>query len=76
MNIKSWFQKHIIWPMIVSAVKGRLKMLKGYRTYLSIGVGIIITGIFAMGYIDEKTYAAIAGICTMLGIGFTRAAKK
>lgn len=49
--------------------------LKGKRTYIAVGVGVILTGLMGMGLISSETYEVLAGIAAFLGLGFLRAAR-
>ena len=51
-----------------------MNSLSGYRTYASVVIGIIATGAFYLGYIDQKTFELIATFAGMAGLGFARAA--
>jgi len=53
-----------------------MKTLKGWRTYLSIGIGIIVLGMQEIGYIDSTTANLIATICGFFGIYFRSRATK
>ncbi len=50
--------------------------LKGKRTYLTIGAGVLLTGLKGMGLITPELYTSLAGILGFLGLGFLRASKK
>jgi len=76
MGIKGFIKTKIIWPIIMSAAKEKLKMLSGWKTYIAAALGIIAGGIYAMGWIDLQTFTAIEGIMGMLGLGFLRAGVK
>lgn len=49
--------------------------LKGKRTYIAVGVGVVLTGLLGMGLISPDTYEVLAGLAGFLGLGFLRAAK-
>ena len=50
-----------------------LDWLKGKKTYIVMIVGVLVNGAFAMGYLDDKTVAAIDGALMFLGMGSIRA---
>lgn len=50
-----------------------MEWLKGKKTYLVAGIGILVNGALAMGYIDERTAASVDGILIFLGFGAMRA---
>jgi hypothetical protein len=50
--------------------------MKGYRTYLTVAVGVVVSGLYAMGYISQDTFNAIASLAGFAGLGFLRAAKQ
>ena len=50
-----------------------MEWLKGKKTYIAVGLGVIFSGLLAMGIIDQPTFNTIAAICGFLGIGFLRA---
>jgi hypothetical protein len=70
-------RNNITWSLMKAAIKEKIMdKLNGYKAYISVGIGVIATGLFGAGYIDDKTFAVIENICLMLGIGFTRAGVK
>jgi len=48
-------------------------MLKGYKTYIVVIVGVLVNGAYAMGYIPEGTLPIINTILGFLGLGALRA---
>ncbi len=48
-------------------------MLKGYKTYLVVIVGIIVNGAYAMGYIPEAVIPVVNVILGYLGLAALRA---
>ena len=50
-----------------------MEALQGYKTYLTVGLGVVCYGLLAMGYIDQGTFETVAGLCALLGIGFLKA---
>lgn len=53
-------------------MKKLLELLKGRKTYLVVAIGVILNGLFAMGYIDADKLPLINSILTMLGLGTIR----
>lgn len=51
-------------------------MLKGYKTYIVMIVGVIVNGAFAMGYIPESGLGFANAILGFLGLGALRAGVK
>ena len=51
-------------------------MLKGYKTYLVVILGVIFNGLVASGFIDESLRPTINTILGFLGLGALRAAVK
>jgi len=49
--------------------------LKGKRTYIAVGLGVILTGLVGMDLISTETYEVLAGMAAFMGLGFLRAAK-
>ena len=49
-----------------------IAFLKGKKTYLVIIVGIIINGLYAMGYIPQQYIPAIDATLGLLGLGALR----
>lgn len=47
--------------------------LSGYKTYIAAIAGVILTGLLAMGYIDQPMYNEVGGLLGFLGIAFLRA---
>ncbi len=48
-------------------------MLKGYKTYLIMAVGVLVNGAFAMGYIPAEWIGLVNSILGFLGLGALRA---
>jgi len=48
-------------------------MLKGYKSYIVMVVGVIINGAFAMGYIPAEYLSFANAILGFLGLGALRA---
>ena len=48
-------------------------MLKGYKTYICVILGVLINGAFAMGYIPEAYIGYANAILGFLGLGALRA---
>lgn len=48
--------------------------LSGYKTYIVVVVGIIVNGLFAMGYIPAADVPTINMILAFLGLATLRAA--
>lgn len=51
-------------------------MLKGYKTYIVMIVGVIINGAFAMGYVPESFIGIANTLLGFLGLGALRAGIK
>jgi len=51
-------------------------MLKGYKTYLVMIIGVIANGAFAMGYIPVEYLGFANAILGFLGLGALRAGVK
>jgi len=49
-------------------------MLKGWKTYIVVAVGIIFNGLVAMGYIDESMREPVNAVLAFLGLGAMRSA--
>ena len=47
--------------------------LQGKKTYVIMLVGVIVNGLWVMGYLDDKTVIAIDSILGFLGLGSIRA---
>ena len=48
-------------------------MLKGYKTYLVVAIGVIANGLAVMGYIPEAYMPLVNSILGFLGLGALRA---
>lgn len=48
-------------------------MLKGYKTYIVMAIGVIANGLFAMGYIPSEYIGLVNSILGFLGLGALRA---
>jgi formate-dependent nitrite reductase membrane component NrfD len=53
-----------------------MNLLSGYRTYIVAALGVVVTGLLAMGYIDQQTYNEVVAILGSLGLAFLRAGVK
>lgn len=51
-------------------------MLKGYKTYIVVAIGIIVNGAYALGYIPVEYIPMINGFLGFLGLGALRAGVK
>ena len=49
------------------------KMLKGYKTYIVMIVGVLVNGAYAMGYIPAEWISLVNTILGFLGLGALRA---
>ena len=49
------------------------KYLSGKKTYIVVAVGVIVNGLFSMGYIDESTVKTIDAVLVFVGLGTIRA---
>ena len=47
-------------------------MLKGWKTYIVMIVGVIVNGAFAMGYISEAYLTQVNAVLAFLGLGALR----
>ena len=52
------------------------EMLQGKKTYIVAVIGVLVNGLFAMGYIDEESIKVIDGILVFIGLGTVRAGIK
>ena len=50
-------------------------MLKGYKTYIVVGLGVIFNGLWAMGIIPVEFVPVVNSILGFLGLGALRASK-
>jgi len=48
------------------------KWLKGRKTFIVVAIGVIVNGLFAMDYIDEKSIDIVNMILGFLGMGAIR----
>jgi len=48
-------------------------VLKGWKTYIVMGIGVIVNGAYAMGYIPTEAIGFINAILGFLGLGALRA---
>lgn len=48
-------------------------MLKGWKTYIVMIVGVLVNGAFAMGYIPEASIGLVNTVLGFLGLGALRA---
>lgn len=48
------------------------EFLKGKKTYLVMGVGIVVNGMYVMGYIHPESLPAVNSILGFLGLGALR----
>ena len=51
-------------------------MLKGWKTYIVVALGVIFNGLVASGYVDESLRPTINTILGFLGLAALRAAVK
>jgi len=51
-------------------------MLKGYKTYIIMALGVIFNGLVASGYVDETLRPMINSVLGFLGLGTLRAGIK
>ena len=51
-------------------------MLKGYKTYIVVIVGVIVNGLFAMGKIPAEYLPLVNAILGFLGLGALRSGVK
>lgn len=47
-------------------------MLSGKKTYIAAAIGIILTGLVTLGYIDQTTFEKLASIAGFLGLAALR----
>jgi type IV secretory pathway VirB2 component (pilin) len=50
-----------------------LEYLQGKKTYIVAVVGVIVNGLYIMGYIEESAVKTIDGLLLFLGLGTLRA---
>ena len=70
------FVKQIVVNNMVERLKEKkdmIEFLQGKKTYIVMVVGIVVNGLFAMGYIDDKTVTLLDGVIVSLGLGTIRA---
>lgn len=46
--------------------------LKGSKTYIVAGCGVIVAGLYSMGYIDQTLYDGLIGVLGALGLASVR----
>jgi hypothetical protein len=51
-------------------------MLKGWKTYIVVALGVLFNGLVASGFIDESLRPTVNTILGFLGLGALRAAVK
>ena len=51
-------------------------MLKGWKTYIVMAIGVIVNGAFAMGYIPTEYLGFVNAILGFLGLGALRSGVK
>lgn len=51
-------------------------MLKGYKAYIVMALGVIFNGLVASGFIDESLRSTVNSILAFLGLGALRNAVK
>jgi hypothetical protein len=51
-------------------------MLKGYKTYLVVVIGILVNGAASMGYIEPNVVEIINKVLVFLGLGAIRSGVK
>ena len=47
--------------------------LPGYKTFIVAALGVILTGLLAMGYITQEQFNLVGSALGFLGLGFLRA---
>lgn len=52
--------------------KGEYAMLKGWKTYLVVVLGVIFNGLVASGYVDESLRSTVNSVLMFLGLGALR----
>ncbi len=70
------FVKRIIINRAIARIKeekGMIEFLQGKKTYIVMIAGIVVNGLFAMGYLDDKTVTLLDGVIVSLGLGTIRA---
>ena len=53
--------------------EGKLKLLKGYRTYIIAAALFVLGGLRALGYVDEATYQTAFSLLVPAGLATLRA---
>jgi hypothetical protein len=51
-----------------------LEFLKGKKTYLVVAVGVVVNGLYAMGYIPPSSLVTVNMLLAFLGLGAIRSA--
>ena len=49
-----------------------MEMLNGYKTYISVGAGVVCATAYGLGYIDQGTFTALLGICGFASVAGLR----
>lgn len=68
--------------MLIKRIIKEIKMdkfmeaISGYKTYITAFFGVVLTGLLAMGIINQEVYNIIITILGFLGISFVRAGMK
>ena len=52
-----------------------IEFFSGKKTYISVIVGVVVTGLAGMGYISDDVFEMLATLAGFLGLGFLRASK-
>ena len=53
-----------------------MEAIKGYKTYLAVGAGVAIVGLYALGLITEEQVRPLIDTILLLGLAFLRAGVK
>jgi len=51
-------------------------MLDGYKTYISVAAGIIVSALYGMGYIDQQLFTTLLGVVGFSSVAALRDAIK
>ena len=61
--------------MVISLKNLWESFLPGYKTYLTAGILVVLSGLKSQGIIDDQVYQALLGISVALGLASLRAAR-